>query len=232
MTLFIVCLCFFVGSFEGSFISEREEEEEEEEQDTYERVDEFLLQHTPMPVPSSVHTPMAAPPPTYTPPPPPGRRPDEIDDHEYTPVKVTDVGEVLVKPQQEEVWGPLPLKLSPQSKMRAAGSIDTSPPQRPPRSLLGTSPSSRGLMAPLGTSPPLSPGRKLTPPSPHGVARVGHDLTDGPQEQPKLPPKTKRSVSKMNSDPQAGRWQGSPPRIPAPVQVTLTTCGYLCSYYI
>ena len=219
-----------VDSFEGTFISEREEEEEE--QDTYERVDEFLLPHIPTAVPSPMHTPMPAPPPSYTPPPPPGRRPDEIVDHEYTPVEVTNAGEVLVKPQPEdEGWATLPLKqLSPQSKKRVAGPVDTSPPQRPPRSLLGTSPSSGGLMAPPGTSPPLSSGRRLTPPTPHGVARVGQDLTDGPQEQPTLPPKKRKDMFKMNSDRQAGRWQGSPPRIPAPVQVTHVDI-YLCSYY-
>ena len=217
-------MCFSVGSFEGSCISEKEEEEEE--QDTYERVDEFILQrHMPMPAAPPMHTPMPAPPPTYTPPPPPGHRPDEVDDHEYTPVKVTDAGEVLVRPQQqEEVWDTLPLKhLSPQPKKRGTG-FDTSSPQRTPaRSLLGTSPSGRSLVAPPGTSPPLSLGRKLTPSAPHSVARGAQDLTDGPQEQPKLPPK-KRKESKTLSDPQASKWHGSPPRIPAPaVQVGLFT---------
>ena len=173
-----------------------------------------------------------APPPQYTPPPPPPGRTTEGLDHEYTPVKITEDGEVQVKrEEEEEVWGELPLKTSPQPTKRTTASpgraqgISASVPHVKP---FTTSPA-RGLMIPPEpSSPPPSPpapGRKMPPPTPR--SRVTDSETDGPTEQPKLPPKKRRELAKLYSDLNIGK--GSPPNIPAPVQVRPAGSLSVCS---
>lgn len=204
------------------------DDEEEDELGTYERVEDFLCK--PPGYPPSVHPPSGHSPPgpitpaipsKYTP-----TKPGKIV-HDYTPVKVTDSGEVKVGQddvENDKVLGALPLKTSPKPKSRSASVVTGPLPQRtkerspslPHINPFATSPSGRGVaIPPEPSSPPPSPptlssGR--TPPT------RGIDDTDG-GEQPKLPPK-KRGKSYSEID--GNKWHGSPStKIPAPVQVNI-----------
>ena len=228
----------YTGSREGS-VGVLSEQDEDLDQDTYERLDDFLggggdtplnppLPPGPKPGTSPNSVPIPAP--NYTPPPPPRPKVNENDDDGYTPINITD-GEVQVKESpQEEVWATLPLKLSPQPKQRSTSvanvAVDLSPRRTPARSPsaphvhpLGGSPSGRNfIVPPEPVSPPPSPpvpGRKLTPPTPRTPEKSPE------RAQPKLPPKKRRELSKLYSDPEASKWQRSPPKVPAPVQVLL-----------
>ena len=115
-----------------------------------------------------------APPPKYTPPPPPSARPEDVE-HDYTPVNITDGGEVQVGQQQqrqeEEVWGALPLKSSPQPKPRASPQriLQRRSPSAPHIHALGSSPLGRPLVMPPEPSspPPFSPGQHWQTHSPN-----------------------------------------------------------------
>lgn len=196
-------------------------EQDEDDQDTYESVDEFLATRAA----GSNTTPSSAP--NYAAPPPPGVKPGEHDDHEYTPVKLTD-GEIQVKDEpQEDVWGPLPLKIgvSPQPKKRSPslphGGVHSTPtnplrsPSVPHIQTSGMIPAERGLVMASEPSPP-----------PHGK---GHDAPHNSLEQPKLPPKKRRELSKLYSESEASKWRGSPPQVPTPVQV-VSLCIVVCSH--
>ena len=139
--------------------------------------------------------------------------------------------------KKEDVWAPLPLKTSPQPKKRAMSVVtsDLSPrakhKERSPSVPSVNAPSlgsgsgsssvkssSSLVLPPEPTSPPPSPPAPRTPRS---ATSGGHDLTDGASEapQPKLPPKKRRELSKLYSDAETAKWRGSPPKVPAPIQV-------------
>ena len=192
--------------------------EEEDDQDTYESVDEYLATKA---VAASNMTPSVAP--NYAAPPPPGVKPGEHDDHEYTPVKVTD-GDVQVTDEtQEDVWAPLPLKIgvSPQSKKRSPSvphiGLHSIPnqPRSPSIPHVGMNPAERGLAEP--SPPPSSPSTRPA----HGRG------PDSSPEQPKLPPKKRREMSKLYSESDVSKWRGSPPQLPTPQVVSL--CITVCS---
>lgn len=190
-------------------------EQDDEDNDAYESLEEiFGTNPNTTPVPAA---------PRHAAPPPPGVKPGEHDDHEYTPVNVTD-GEVQVQeghPEDIDMWAPLPLKkgVSPPQKRRSPSVPHIGVHSSPKKQLhsphlqpghLGMSPAERSLMPPEHHSPPASPsGRKLTPSTPHSRGQVSLD-------QPRLPPKKRRG---LNSEPEASKWRGSPPRVPASVQV-------------
>lgn len=185
--------------------------EEEDDQDTYESVDEYLATRAA----TANVTPSAAP--NYAAPPPPGVKPGEHDDHEYTPVKVTD-GDVQVEPQ-EDVWAPLPLKK--RISVPHVG-LHSSPNQLRSPSVphIGMNPAERGLVPSEPSPPPSSPSTR-PPPS------RGHDASDNSPEQPKLPPKKRREMSKLYSESDASKWRGSPPQVPTPQVLSL--CMTVCS---
>lgn len=182
-------------------------EQDDIDNDAYESLEEIFGGTTPNTTPAP-----AAP--KYAAPPPPGVKPGEHDDHEYTPVNVTD-GEVQVQEgRQEDVWAALPLKIgvSPPQKRRSP-SVPLIGLHSSPTKQLHSPHLQPGLMPPEHHSPPGSPsGRKLTPPTPHNRGQAS-------PEQPKLPPKKRREFSRLNSEPEISRWRGSPPQVPASVQV-------------
>ena len=139
--------------------------------------------------------------------------------------------------KKEDVWAPLPLKTSPQPKKRTMSVVtsDLSPrakhKERSPSVPSVNAPSlgsgsgsssvkssSSLVLPPEPTSPPPSPPAPRTPRS---ATSGGNDLTDGASEtpQPKLPPKKRRELSKLYSDAETAKWRGSPPKVPAPIQV-------------
>lgn len=172
---------------------------EEEDGGAYESVDEFLLRDL-------LGAKPAGPPSSLTPPRPPV--------HDYTPVKM-EGGEGHIGQEgtpQENVWAPLLLKSSTVSKKRPSVG-DSSPHQHPPP--FGTSPLSRPV--------PVPPERVTPPPSPPTPRVAGRDL-ENTEQRPSLPPKRRKSAP--YSEPDTSKWRGSPPKIPAPVQVfspSLTT---------
>lgn len=185
--------------------------EEEDDQDTYESVDEYLATRAA----TANVTPSAAP--NYAAPPPPGVKPGEHDDHEYTPVKVTD-GDVQVEPQ-EDVWAPLPLKK--RTSVPHVGLHSSSNQLRSPSvPHIGMNPAERGLVPSEPSPPPSSPSTR-PPPS------RGHDASDNSPEQPKLPPKKRREMSKLYSESDASKWRGSPPQVPTPQVLSVYYCVQL-----
>ena len=165
-----------------------EDEEEEEDMGAYERVDEYLIRD-PSGAVIGVQPTKSTPPRAV---------------HDYTPVKVTDDGDVRVG---EEEHTP-PLKSSPQPKKRS--SVKERSPSAPHIHHLSTSPSAATLMIPPEPSspPPSPPTSHRTPPTP---AR-GLESTDS-GEQPRLPPK-KRNKAYVEQN--VSRWAS---KMPPPVQV-------------
>ena len=166
---------------------------EEEDGGAYESVDDFLCRDSSGAI-------IIGPPPSYIPP-----RPD----HDYTPVKM-EGGDMQVgqDERQEEIWGNLPIK-SPIARKRP--SVGSGSPQQPPPllPLFGTSPSTKPVAIP---PEPVTP-----PPSPPTPRVAGKELEARGEQRPSLPPK--RRKSSPYSEPDTSRWRGSPPKIPAPVQV-------------
>ena len=169
---------------------------EEEDGGAYESVDDFLRRDSSGAI-------IIGPPPSYVPSRQGGKRPD----HDYTPVKM-EGGEVQRghEAPQEDIWGKSPIA----KKRPSVGG--TSPQQQAPQ------------LPPFGTSPSTRPVPVTPPPSPPTPRVAGRVLEDTGEKRPTLPPKRRRSAP--YSEPDTSKWRGSPPKIPAPVQVSASLAPF------
>ena len=169
---------------------------EEEDGGAYESVDDFLRRDSSGAI-------IIGPPPSYVPSRQGGKRPD----HDYTPVKM-EGGEVQRghEAPQEDIWGKSPIA----KKRPSVGG--TSPQQQAPQ------------LPPFGTSPSTRPVPVTPPPSPPTPRVAGRVLEDTGEKRPTLPPKRRRSAP--YSEPDTSKWRGSPPKIPAPVQVSASLAHF------